>query len=802
MRPPTGRRPYNGAQPPRGGSKRPPRGGSAWKRFDKRWLVFVPVFFIVLLAAMYASIACSMAEPGDIILGKKGLEILDRNGNVIYTIGDEPGSSRIVPLEEISPNLINATIATEDANFWDNPGVNIKGLMRAAYENVAFWEGGFFHGSGGSSITQQLAKNLYIPPDERVKRSPLRKLKETMIAFELSRRYDKEDILQWYLSNIFYGQGAYGIESAAYRYLNKPPADLTLPEAAMLAGIPRSPNYYDPITNYEAAKARQEEVLDLMARHDIISKEEAAAAKAEPVVIREGRIPQGEGGDDSEDVAVHFALYVRDLLPSLIGQQDAQKQLRVTTTLDYDMQVKANQALVSNLDKFEPQYGASNGALVAMDPKTGEILAMVGSHDFSRDDISGQVNNALALNQPGSTMKPITYMAAFLKGWQPNTMILDEPIKIDNGSEGDITLNNADQRYRGNVTARVALGSSLNVPAVKALRYATLPTVYDLAKKMGITTLKDVENYGDAFTLGGADTTLLDMTYVYSVFANQGNRAGMSTVQDLPSGSRTLDPIAILKIETVDGKTLWSAKQRTERVVQANAAYLITNILSDDNARVSGFGANSALNLRSRPAAVKTGSSDATRDAWSIGYTPSLVTGVWVGNANNAPMPGGTSTLLAAPIWNQFMTAALEGEAPEQFTIPDGIRREGGEVFMDGNARAGTPTPEATATKEKETATPSVSPTERTGTPTRTPTQQPGTPTRTPTRDPFATSTPNPTSTPLPTNTRPPAATSTRPPNSTATPNPTSTPQTGTTPQTNQQNNNQQNNNGGNGPGQ
>jgi membrane peptidoglycan carboxypeptidase len=788
VRAPTGRRAVNGAQPPSGGSRRPTAKGSARHRFDKRWLVFIPAFFIILLAAMYASIACNMADPGDIILGKKGLEILDRDGNVIYTIGDEPGSSRIVPLEEISPNLINATIATEDANFWDNPGVNVKGLLRAAYENVAFWDGGFFHGSGGSSITQQLAKNLYIPPDERAKRSPLRKLKETMIAFELNRRYDKQDIMQWYLSNIFYGQGAYGIESASYRYLNKPPADLTLAEAAMLAGIPRSPNYYDPITNYDAAKEREYEVLDLMVRHDVITQADADAAKAEDVVIREGRLPDSQGGEDSQDVAIHFALYVRDLLPGLIGQQDAQKQLRVTTTLDYDMQVAANDALVSNLDKFEPQYGASNGALVAIDPQTGEILAMVGSHDFTRDDISGQVNNALALNQPGSTMKPITYMTAFLKGWQPNTVILDEPIKISNGAEGDITLSNADKRYYGNVTARTALGSSLNVPAVKTLRYAGLDNVYDMARKMGLTTLQDVENYGDAFTLGGADTTLLDMTYAYSVFANQGTRAGMSTIMDLPSGSRTLDPIAILKIETVDGKTLWSAKEKTERVVQPNAAYLITNILSDDKARVLGFGSNSALNLKSRPAAVKTGSSDDTRDAWAIGYTPSFVTGVWVGNANNAPMPGGTSTLLAAPIWNQFMTKALQGQAPEQFTVPDGIRMQGGEVFMDGNARAGTSTPEATATKEKEKETPTATPTEPKGSPTLTPTQRAGTPTVTPTRNPFATSTPFPTSTPQPTSTRP-AATSTRVPNSTSTPNPTSTPRNGATPQANEEDN-------------
>jgi membrane peptidoglycan carboxypeptidase len=332
----------------------------------------------------------------------------------------------------------------------------------------------------------------------------------------------------------------------------------------------------------------------------------------------------------------------------------------------------------------------------------------------------------------------------------------------------------------------------LNVPAVKTLRFAGLHNTYNMARKLGITSLKDVENYGDAFTLGGADTTLLDMTYVYSVFANQGTQAGMPTVLDLPNGSRSLDPIAILKIETVDGKTIWEAKHEDTQVIKPNAAYLITNILVDDRARVSGFGANSSLNLRSRPGAVKTGSSDSTRDAWAIGYTPSLVGGVWVGNANNSPMPGGTSSLLAAPIWNAFMTAALEGTKVEQFTVPDGIRTENGEVFLDDGPKQ-SPTPEATSTRERGTETPAASPT---GTsPTVSPTR---TPERTPTRDPQATSTNVPTSTPPATSTRP-AATATREPNSTSTPNPTSTPSGGGQQQP-QQNNSPGGGNGNNTP--
>ena len=727
------------------------RGGAAalaaaWH--NPRWLLLLPCFLFLGFAVLYASIAFSLKPPPEVIAGARGLEILDRNGHLVYAFGDEPGSSRIVSLAEVSPLLIDATVAAEDADFWDNPGVNFRGLARAVYENVAFWEnGGLFKGSGGSSLSQQLAKNLYIKPEERAQRSPVRKLKETIIAFELTRRYSKEQILAWYLSNVFYGNGAYGIESASYRYLNKSPKDLTLAEAALIAGLPRAPTVYDPIRDFDAAMSRQKQVIGLMERHGYLSHEDAQAALLAPVALREGRSPNDNASDAD---AVHFALYVRDLLPAILGKDSVSGQLRVTTTIDAGLQASAESIVKSQLDRLERQVGASNGALVAMDPKTGEVLAMVGSHDFSRDDISGQVNNATALNQPGSTMKPITYLSAFMKGWNPATIIQDEPLRIQDG-DSSYVLNNADLRYRGAVTARTALGSSLNVPAVKALEYAGLPQVYTLAKRMGLTTLEDISNYGPAFTMGGVDVNLLDMTYVYSVFANQGEQAGMPSVLGLPSGSRNLDPVAVLKIENVQGKKIWEAKPRKERIVPANASYLITHILADDGARVSGFGANSALNLQGRKAAVKSGSSDNTRDAWAIGYTPQLVTGVWVGNANNAPMPGATSTFTAAPIWAAFMTAALQGKPVVDFPVPDGVQFVNGEVYLAGRAPAVPPT----ATPAPATPTPAVSPTATPGsatptaTPARTPTPQ-TTPTLAPTRTPTVAVPPTRTATPRP----------------------------------------------------
>jgi membrane peptidoglycan carboxypeptidase len=642
---------------------------------NRKWLILLPVIPFVILIFLFCSVVIGFKSPQSMILATKGVEILDRNGQALFTFdADEPGSGRITPLSDVPKSVVDATVATEDANFWSNPGgLSVKGLARAAYENLAFWDtGGLFRGSGGSGITQQLAKNLYIAPEDRASRSPTRKIKEAMYAFELDRRYSKEQIMSWYLSQVNYGHGAYGIEAASFRYFSKPPKDLTVNEAALLAGLPKAPSTYDPLKYPEKALERQKQVLELMVRHGYLDQASADKASSTPLALKEGRGPSETATVETQ--APHFAAYVYELLPELLGKNGG-GHLRVQTTIDANLQKQAEAILKKQLDGFEKSVGASNGAIVAIDPQTGEILAMAGSHDFFRTDISGQVNNALALNEPGSTMKAITYLAAIIKGWNPSTIVKDEPFKMANGSADSYTLGNADKVYRGDVPVRTALGSSLNVPAVKALEYASLPTVYQLAQRMGVTSLKEIGNYGPAFTLGGVDVSLLDMTYVYSVLAGYGEAAGVPHNNESllhSQNQRPLDPVAVLTVQTDGNKILYRAKGQKERIVPANTTYLITNMLADDGARASMFGANSALNLAGRPAAVKTGSSDETRDLWAIGYTTQLVAGIWVGNADNKPM-GGTSSLVAAPIWREFMTAALKDKPVVQFPVPGGI---------------------------------------------------------------------------------------------------------------------------------
>ncbi|HXK34784.1 MAG TPA: transglycosylase domain-containing protein, partial [Dehalococcoidia bacterium] len=627
-----------------------------------------------VVSGYYTSAVADIPSPWEqMALQGDGARIYDRNGVLLYQFVGERGYQQDVSLDEVSPYVVWATIATEDASFYTNPGVNPKGLARAMFENLRPGDA-FLRGTGGSSITQQLVKQLYETPEERSQRSVKRKLREIALALELGSRYPKDQILTWYLNNVSYGGLFTGIEAAARGYFGKPARDLTLPEAAYLAGLPQAPAEYDPFTHPDAAKRRQVEVLDLMVRHGYLTQYEADMAKLVPIVLRPQPAPFR---------APHFVLYVADEIRRTLGEDALYRGgLRVITTLDYELQRYAEESLERWLSEFEASTNAHNGAVVVLDATNAEILAMVGSRNYFRADIQGENNNALALNSPGSTFKPFTYLTAFLQGWGPDWPLIDSPVTYREADGRVFRPENPQHNYYGTITLRQALGASLNVPAFKTALWVGVDNIVDTARRLGITTLNG--RYGPSLTLGSGDVTLLDMAYAYSVFANNGAMRGQPRINPTGQPGRPLDPVAVLRVEDRQGKTLLDNTQRVRdlQVVDAPYAYLITDILKDDEARVATFGRNSVLAIEDREVAVKTGTSapyegrpELVGDTWAIGYSPDRVVGVWIGNSDNTPMRNIYSTTIAARVWRDVIVRAHEGLPPRNFVRPPGIVR-------------------------------------------------------------------------------------------------------------------------------
>lgn len=645
----------------------------------------------------YDEIADDVVPPEDLIAeqSRGGAKILDRNGELLYEFVDElAGLRRPVSLSVISDNLLNATIAVEDPTFYENNGVNTRGLLRAGVENFLPFlvgDGEFFEGSGGSSITQQLAKNIYIPREERTERSVDRKIKETVIALELTKKYSKDQILEWYLNSISYGGIYTGIEAAAQGYFGKPSSDLTLPEASLLAGIPQSPALYDPFSpanrdgdtgqllETSLAKQRQAEVLDLMVRRSYITQDEASAALATPLELRQQRF---------DILAPHFVFgRITDELAARFGERAAYEQgLVVHTTLDMNLQRMAEDVVERNIADYGEQANLFNGAFVAINPRNGEILAYVGSRDYFRDDIEGRNDNAVALNSPGSTLKPFTFMTAFMNGWGTGTAILDTPLEIVDYSTGSVfSPRDPIATLLGPITAASALGNSLNITAIKAIMYAGVPQTIQTLNKVGYTTFDNPGGYGPALTTGGAEITLLDQVYAYSTLATNGVMVGQEAIATprLDPGERTLEPIAILRVEDSEGKVLLDTEEPEEqRVVAAEYAYLVTSILSNGQNQCITYGVCNALALpNGYPSGAKTGTSepfDNSRDigeTWTVGYTPELVAGIWAGNADNSRISGITSTSVSLRGWKEFMVEALEylEAPPTPFERPAGV---------------------------------------------------------------------------------------------------------------------------------
>ncbi|GIW10212.1 MAG: penicillin-binding protein 1A [Dehalococcoidia bacterium] len=636
-----------------------------------RWRLLLGLFLVLtggtlLLGAWtYQALVGTLAPPGTLVrrVPPSSTKIYDRTGKFLFEIFDPTGGKRtLVPLAQIPRALREATIATEDGDFYANPGVSLRGALRALLTNLRAGE----IVEGGSGITQQLVKNVIIPPEERFTHSFTRKLREAVLAFEITRRYSKDQILEWYLNEVYYGNLSYGVEAAAQTYFGKHAADLTLAESAFLAGLVQAPARYSPSSDLAAAKARQSEVLELMVRRGFITTAEAEAARQAELHFRSPGFPM---------TAPHFVTYVRERLEATYGRRlIEQGGLRVVTTLDLELQQLAERTVQEGVRQLAG-IGATNGALVAIEPASGEVLALVGSADFWNETIDGQVNVALRPRQPGSAFKPITYLAAFLNGYSPATMLLDVPTRYPDGANGDYVPQNADGTYRGPVRVRQALAQSLNPPAVRALQFAGVANVVELAHRLGITDLRTPGRYGLSLTLGGGEVKLLDLTYAYSVLANGGVMAGSSVppFRQTP-GLRTLEPTVILEVTDPWGNVLEEHRTpRHERIVPAAESFLVTDILTDANARAPMFGLEGPLTLAGRPAAVKTGTTTDYRDFWTIGYTPQLAVGVWVGNTNGRPMKPALSTTTAAPIWNRFLSAALARQEVKRFLPPPDI---------------------------------------------------------------------------------------------------------------------------------
>ncbi len=636
-------------------------------------LVSLLVFFAVLsagAAATYSYLTKDLPSPDSIVdaVVEQTTTIYDRNGEILNEIFDpQLGKRTAVPLDQIPKSLIEATIATEDAGFYSHQGINIRGIMRAAYLDIF----GDVDLQGGSSITQQLVKNVLIPEKDWMDRSVslalfTRKAREILLAIEVTRRFPKDQILEMYLNRIGYGNLSYGIEAAAQSYFGKTAKDLDLAESAMLAGLPQAPSLYSPLDSPKRAKNRQSEVLDLMVRNDFITEAQADDARREELHFAPQKFPIK---------APHLVMYVRELLQEKYGVDALFRGgLKVYTSIDLKLQESAEKIVRDRVAQLKI-YEASNASLVAIRPQTGEIMAMVGSVDYFNPDISGQVNVALAERQPGSSFKPFTYLTAFLKGYTPATVLMDVPSEFPNAPHRPYKPENNDNKFRGPLTIRQALSNSVNVPAIKTLQFAGVQDTIDTAHRMGITSLERSGDYGLSLTLGGGEVKLLDLVYAYSVFANQGVMSGapVAPAAQRP-GFREMDPVAILRVEDPNGKVLEEFRQpQTKQVVSPQQTYLITSILSDNQARTMVFAPGGPLELSRRPAAAKTGTTDDWRDTWTVGYTPDIVAGVWVGNSNNKPMKLPLSVTTAAPIWHDFMEEALKGSAVKQFTRPTGL---------------------------------------------------------------------------------------------------------------------------------
>ncbi|VAW31803.1 Multimodular transpeptidase-transglycosylase [hydrothermal vent metagenome] len=580
-------------------------------------------------------------------------KIYDRTGTVLLYDYNRDTQREVVPLSSISPFIQKATIAIEDSSFYSHGGIRISSIIRAMFADML---GGSF-AQGGSTITQQVVKNTMLTNEKSI----IRKVHEWILAIRLEQYYSKNQILETYLNEMPYGGTLYGVESASKSFFGKSAKNVTIAEAAYLASLLQAPTYYSPYGNHRLAlDERKNVVLRRMKELGFITNKQYISAKKEKVVFAHK--------NNSSIIAPHFVFYILNKLSQNYGTNSLQRGLHVITTLNVDLQNKLQNIVSTYGDKNAKNFNASNEAAVAVDPKTGQILAMIGSRDYFNEKIDGNYNDALALLQPGSTFKPFVYATALKKGFTRDTTIFDLPTQFSTNCAPSDTKNdvppcyapsNFDNAFRGPMTFTTALAQSINVPAVKVLYLTGIKPVIDLATASGITSITgDISRYGLSFALGAADVSLLDMTDAYGTFANNG-------IHNPPTG--------ILRVTNTNGNVLTEYQNHSVRVMPSSVAHDISAMLSNNSARFPEYPPINPLNFPGYDVAVKTGTTNDYRDAWTIGYTPSIVIGVWAGNNDHSPMVKKIAGYIVAPMWHEMMQYALNTYPKSYFGEPTTI---------------------------------------------------------------------------------------------------------------------------------
>ena len=613
---------------------------------------------------------------------EESTKIYDRSGKIVLFDFFEDKRRRVINGEDISIHIKNAIITAEDANFYTHSGIRPTAIVRAVFTNL--FSLGFTQ--GGSTITQQLVKNSLLTSEKTISR----KLKEWVLSIKIEKEYTKEEILAFYLNEIPYGGTIYGVSEATSFFFNKTPGEVTIAESVYLASLPKAPSYYSPFgANRDKLEQRKNNILKKMFDSDIITLDEYNEAVNEEVTFLSNK--------DSSIQAPHFVFFVRRQLEKLFPGKDINTLgLSVITTLDYELQKKAEEIVKRYAIENEEKFNAENAGAVVIEVETGDILAMVGSRDYLDEEIDGAFNVTLANRQPGSVFKPFAYAVAFDKGYTPETVLFDVETQFQDGCSPDDFGNeeeveseieneaedacyspeNYDGVFRGPITMRDALAQSINLAAIKTLYLAGLNKTFNLAKNMGLGTLTDPSRYGLTLVLGGGEVRLLDMTNAYAVFARDGE---------------FLEYKSIVNVINKDGKEVVLPKQKTRNSLNKQPARTINDILSDNVARAPAFGERSALYFPSHSVAAKTGTTNDYRDAWIVGYSPDVAVGSWAGNNDNSPMEKKVAGFIVAPMWNEITTEALKryGDASSRFVPPQTILSENGKPVLYGSWKGG-----------------------------------------------------------------------------------------------------------------